>query len=54
VGVVLNIVLNIVLIPVMGIGGAAIATLATMTLNAMLAKNALSRLMIIRVERRSL
>jgi len=54
VGVVSNIVLNIVLIPVMGIDGAAIATLATMILNAMLAKNALSRLMTIRVERRSL
>ena len=54
VGVVANIVLNIILIPVMGISGAAIATLVTMTLNAVLARRALSRLMTIRLERRSL
>ena len=54
VGVVANIVLNIALIPVMGISGAAIATLVTMTLNAVLARRALSRLMTIRLERRSL
>ncbi|MDW7776910.1 MAG: flippase [Methanosarcinales archaeon] len=54
VGVVANIVLNMILIPVMGISGAAIATLVTMTLNAVLARRALSRLMIIRLERRSL
>jgi len=54
VGVVANIVLNIVLIPVMGISGAAIATLVTMTLNAVLARRALSRLITIRLERRSL
>jgi O-antigen/teichoic acid export membrane protein len=54
VGVVANIVLNIILIPVMGISGAAIATLVTMTLNALLARRALSRLMTIRLERRSL
>ena len=54
VGVVANIVLNIALIPVMGISGAAIATLATMTLNAVLARRALSRLITIRMERRSL
>jgi len=53
-GVVANIVLNIILIPVMGISGAAIATLVTMTLNAVLARRALSRLMTIRIERRSL
>jgi len=54
VGVVANIVLNMILIPIMGISGAAIATLATMTLNAVLARRALSRLMTIRLERRSL
>ena len=54
VGVVANIVLNMILIPVMGISGAAIATLATMTLNAILARRALSRLITIRLERRSL
>jgi O-antigen/teichoic acid export membrane protein len=54
VGVLANILLNIVLIPVMGILGAAIATLFTMTLNVILAKRALSRLMTIRLERSSL
>ena len=54
VGVVANIVLNIALIPLIGILGAAIATLVTMTLNAVLAKRALSKLMTIRLERRSL
>jgi len=54
VGVVANIVLNVILIPIMGVSGAAIATLATMTLNALLARRALSKLMIIRMERRSL
>jgi len=54
VGVVSNIVLNMLLIPIMGITGAAIATLATMTLNAVLARRALSRLITIRMEHRSL
>lgn len=49
-----NIVFNIVLIPILGIVGAAIATLATMTLNALLARRALSRLITIQLERRSL
>jgi O-antigen/teichoic acid export membrane protein len=54
VGIVANIGLNIVLIPVIGINGAAIATLATMTLNALLAQRALSKLMAIRLERGSI
>lgn len=54
VGVVSNIVLNMLLIPIMGISGAAIATLVTMTLNAVLARRALSKLITIRLERRSL
>ena len=54
IGVVVNIVLNIILIPVIGVSGAAIATLATITLNALLARRALSKLMKIRMERNSL
>ena len=54
VAVVVNIVLNVMLIPVIGIVGAAVATLVTMTLNALLARRALSRIMAIRVERGSL
>jgi len=54
VGVVINIVLNFILIPIMGVSGAAIATLATMTLNALLARRALSKLMKIQMERQSL
>jgi O-antigen/teichoic acid export membrane protein len=54
VGIVANIGLNIVLIPVIGINGAAIATLVTMTLNALLAQRALSKLMAISLERRSI
>jgi O-antigen/teichoic acid export membrane protein len=50
VGVGTNILLNIILIPFMGINGAAIATLATMTLNALLAWQALSKHIIIRLE----
>ena len=49
-----NIVLNLVLIPVMGIDGAAIATLVSMVLNAVLARRALSQIMTIRVEHGSL
>jgi O-antigen/teichoic acid export membrane protein len=54
VSVVANIVLNIILIPFIGVSGAAIATLATMTLNALLARRALSKLMEIRLELHSL
>jgi len=50
----LNIILNIILIPIIGITGAAIATLATMTLNALLAWRVLSRIMTIRLEYRSI
>lgn len=46
----LNIILDIVLIPIIGITGAAIATLATMILNALLVQRALSRTMKIRLE----
>lgn len=49
-----NIALNLVLIPVMGIDGAAIATLVAMTLNAVLAHRALSPIITIRVEHGSL
>ncbi|MEA1984939.1 MAG: flippase [Euryarchaeota archaeon] len=54
VGVVANIILNITLIPIMGILGAAIATLATMTLNAYLAQRVLSRMITIKMEHDSL
>lgn len=46
----LNIILDIVLIPLIGIAGAAIATLATMMLNALLAQRVLSRTMKIKLE----
>jgi O-antigen/teichoic acid export membrane protein len=49
-----NIVLNLILIPVMGIDGAAIATLVSMVLNAVLARRALSQIITIRVEHGSL
>ena len=45
-----NIVLNILLIPVIGIMGAAIATMVTMGLNAVLAQRVLSNKMTIRIE----
>ncbi|MDO9097020.1 MAG: polysaccharide biosynthesis C-terminal domain-containing protein, partial [Candidatus Methanoperedens sp.] len=45
-----NIVLNIILIPTIGITGAAIATLATMMLNAVLARRELSKVITIRME----
>lgn len=54
IGVGANIALNIILIPLIGINGAAIATLATMTLNALLAWRALSKYMTIRLEHQSL
>ena len=46
----LNIILNIILIPIIGITGAAIATLATMILNALLAHRVLSRIITIKLE----
>lgn len=45
-----NIVLNFVLIPVIGIAGAAIATFVTMALNAVLGRRVLSQIITIRVE----
>ena len=50
VGVISNIFLNIVLIPIFGILGAAIATFLTMTLNALLAKYALSDMISIHLD----
>ena len=46
---VLNIVLDVLLIPIFGINGAALATLATMVINALLAHRALSKLITIRI-----
>ena len=54
VAVIANIALNAMLIPVMGISGAAVATLMTMTLNAVLARRVLARFITLRVERSSL
>lgn len=45
--------LNMLLIPVIGIAGAAVATLVTMMLNAVLAQRVLSQMITIRVERNS-
>lgn len=45
-----NIVLNYLLIPVMGIAGAAVATLVSMVLNVFLARRMLSQMMRIRLE----
>ena len=50
VAVAANIVLNAALIPVMGISGAAVATLVTMTLNAVLAGRVLLKIIVIRLE----
>jgi O-antigen/teichoic acid export membrane protein len=50
VAVAANIALNAILIPVMGISGAAVATLATMTVNAILAQRILARKITIRLE----
>lgn len=50
VAVTANIVLNLLLIPLIGIMGAAIATMVTMSLNAVLARRVLSRNIRIRVE----
>ena len=46
----LNVILDILLIPLIGITGAAVATLATMTLNALLAQRVLSRTIKIKLE----
>lgn len=54
VAVVANIALNAALIPVMGISGAAIATLMTMTINAIMARRVLAQKITLRVERNSL
>lgn len=54
VGVIANIALNYLLIPIMGINGAAIATLFTMALNALLAGYILSKFVSVRLERHSL
>jgi len=54
VAAVANIVLNAALIPVMGISGAAVATLVTMVLNAILARRVLAQKITLRVERSSL
>ena len=54
VSVIANIALNAALIPVMGISGAAVATLVTMSLNAILARRVLARIITLRVERSSL
>jgi len=47
----LNIVLNVALIPILGITGAAIATLGSITFNAILSYAYLSRMMQVRLER---
>ncbi|MDW7727989.1 MAG: polysaccharide biosynthesis C-terminal domain-containing protein, partial [Candidatus Methanoperedens sp.] len=52
--VITNIALNAALIPVIGISGAAVATLVTMTLHAILARRVLARKITLRVERSSL
>jgi O-antigen/teichoic acid export membrane protein len=54
VAVVANIGLNVALIPLMGISGAAVATLITITLNAVLARRVLARTITLRLERSSL
>ena len=54
VAVAANIALNVALIPAMGISGAAVATLVTMSLNAILARRVLARTIALRMERSSL
>lgn len=54
ISIVANIILNVLLIPRIGIAGAAIATLLTMTLNSILAHRILSRIITIRIERNTL
>ena len=48
--VIANIMLNLILIPIIGIAGAAIATMVTMGLNAVLAQKILSQIITIRVD----
>ncbi|NOR47886.1 MAG: oligosaccharide flippase family protein [Methanosarcinaceae archaeon] len=50
----INIALNAALIPAMGISGAAVATLITMSLNAVLARRVLAQMITLRIERSSL
>lgn len=50
IGVSINIILNIILIPSIGILGAAFATLFTISLNALLAKQAISNLIEVKIE----
>lgn len=54
VAVAANVALNAALIPLIGISGAAVATLITMGLNAVLARRVLANIIILRVERTSL
>jgi O-antigen/teichoic acid export membrane protein len=54
IGVIANVAFNAFLIPIMGISGAAIATLITMLINALLARHILSKFVYIRLERNSL
>jgi O-antigen/teichoic acid export membrane protein len=54
ISMVANIILNVILIPRIGIAGAAIATLLTMILNSILAQRILSRIITIRIERDTL
>lgn len=49
-----NIVINLLLIPIMGIAGAAVATLVTMVLNVVLAKRVLVKIIMIRMEHTTL
>ena len=50
IAVIVNIFMNLILIPMIGIMGAAVATMVTMGLNAVLAKRVLSRIIRIRIE----
>ncbi|MCK5602889.1 oligosaccharide flippase family protein [Candidatus Pacearchaeota archaeon] len=50
VSVIVNIILNLILIPIFGISGAAIATVITLSLNAYMAKHLLSKTIKIRLE----
>jgi len=48
-----NVVLNFILIPIIGVAGAAAATLVTILLNAFLVRNELSKIITIRIEWKS-
>lgn len=54
VGATLNLILNILLIPLIGIAGAAVATLISLVINALLAQRILSKILTIHIERNSL